>query len=116
MYIHNLQVNLGSAFHSRLHVAGGECSMCKQNIPPSEKVMKFKNNLNYHLNCFYCVYCQCRFNVGDSVYIPKPNIILCQRHWLHEALDNDSLEALFLAGVPSAGQPTRDATLPAVVH
>merc|ERR1719427_1620107 len=79
--------------YMRLYVAGGECSMCKQTIPPCEKVMKFKNNLNYHLTCFYCVYCQYRFSVGDSVYMPKPNIILCQRHWMHEAVENDSLDS-----------------------
>ena len=63
--------------------------------------MKFKNNLNYHLTCFYCVYCQYRFNVGDNVYIPKPNIILCQRHWMQEPTDSgpmdssDSIDSLF---------------------
>lgn len=75
--------------YMRLYVPGGECSMCKQTIPPNEKVMKFKNNLNYHLPCFQCVFCQYRFNVGDRVFIPKPNIILCSRHWMS---DSDSVD------------------------
>lgn len=76
----------------RLYVPGGECSMCKRTIPPNEKVMKFKNNLNYHVTCFQCVFCQYRFNVGDRVFIPKPNIILCSRHWMSDPSNDHHLE------------------------
>lgn len=42
--------------------------------------MKFKNDLNYHISCFKCIYCQSSFYPGDLVRIPKPKVILCLHH------------------------------------
>ncbi|XP_057311325.1 LIM domain only protein 3-like [Hydractinia symbiolongicarpus] len=75
----------------RLFVPGGQCSICEDPIPSTEKVIKYKNNINYHVSCFNCVICKYKFAAGDIAHIPKPNIILCSEHQVEDVQKLESV-------------------------
>ncbi|KRX42798.1 LIM domain only protein 3 [Trichinella nativa] len=56
----------------------GKCSACSKDIPACEMVMRAGKNV-YHLECFGCQDCHCRFCVGEKFYLDVDNNrILCE--------------------------------------
>ncbi|CDW56715.1 LIM domain containing protein [Trichuris trichiura] len=62
----------------RMFGAKGECAACGKDIPACELVMRAGKNV-YHLECFGCQDCHCRFCVGEKFYLDVDNNrILCE--------------------------------------
>ncbi|OQV23929.1 putative LIM domain only protein 3 [Hypsibius exemplaris] len=60
----------------RLFGNNGSCASCNKIIPAFELVMRVQGNV-YHLECFGCAECSCRFCVGDRFFFWN-NLILCE--------------------------------------
>ncbi|VDP12882.1 unnamed protein product [Soboliphyme baturini] len=62
----------------RIFGVKGRCAACGKDIPACEMVMRASNNV-YHLECFGCQDCHCRFCVGERFYLDLDNNkILCE--------------------------------------
>ncbi|XP_057316247.1 LIM domain only protein 3-like [Hydractinia symbiolongicarpus] len=85
------EIKLCKLDYMRLFVPGGQCSICENPIPSTEKVIKYKNNINYHVSCFNCGICKYKFAAGDIAHIPKPNIILCTDHQVEDVQKLESV-------------------------
>lgn len=68
----------------------GHCAACKKSIPPYELVMRANQNA-YHMECFACQQCQCRFCVGDKFYLTDSRRIVCLD--CHSSSSSASLDA-----------------------
>ncbi len=53
------------------------CAMCEETIQATEYALKFKNNLCYHVECFYCTSCKRSFCVGDEFVMSNEKEIYC---------------------------------------
>jgi hypothetical protein len=58
----------------RLYGRNGVCSLCFQNIPASEMVMRCRDRV-YHVACFQCGFCRRPLTRGDRYYLVGGQLI-----------------------------------------